>query len=160
MKEIIEHEKYGTIEFSEGNIIGNRQITINGEKLTKKSQKEFYLADGRSATVTGSLFTGIKLNIGSDVIQITNAGKWYELTIYILGFVLLIVWSNSIPLLTILPMIGGGIGGLLYAIPAITGFSFSVKQKNPILKTTITLCSVLLGLILCVIVGYLYVLSY
>ena len=157
MKEIIQHEKYGTIEFSEGTVLGNRQILINGQPLTKKSNKIFYLADGTTVKVEGSLFTGVKLNIDGEMVQITPAGKWYELAIYIAGFVLLMIWSNSIPLLTILPMIGGGIGGLLYAIPAVLGFSVSVKQKNPILKVTITLCSVLIGLILCVIVGFIYV---
>ena len=157
MKEIIQHEKYGTIEFSEGTVLGNREIVINGQPLTKKSNKVFYLADNTMVKVEGNLFTGVKLNIDGEMVQITPAGKWYELAIYIAGFVLLMVWSNSIPLLTILPMIGGGIGGLLYAIPAVLGFSVSVKQKNPILKATITLCSVLLGLILCVIMGFIYV---
>ena len=157
MKEIIQHEKYGTIEFSEGTVLGNREIVINGQPLTKKSNKVFYLADNTKIKVEGNLFTGVKLNIDGEMVQITPAGKWYELAIYIAGFVLLMVWSNSIPLLTILPMIGGGIGGLLYAIPAVLGFSVSVKQKNPILKATITLCSVLLGLILCVIMGFIYV---
>ena len=157
MKEIIQHEKYGTIEFSEGTVLGNREIVINGQPLTKKSNKVFYLADNTTVKVEGNLFTGVKLNIDGEMVQITPAGKWYELAIYIAGFVLLMVWSNSIPLLTILPMIGGGIGGLLYAIPAVLGFSVSVKQKNPILKATITLCSVLLGLILCVIMGFIYV---
>ena len=153
MKEIVQHEKYGTIEFSEGNFIANRQITINGQLLAKKSNKIFYLADNTEVKVEGGLFTGVKLNINGETIQISNAGKWYELAIYIAGFVLLMIWSNSIALCSIVPMVGGAIGGLLYAIPAVLGFSVSVKQKNPILKVTIVLCSVLLGLFLCAIVG-------
>ena len=159
MKEIIQHEKYGTIEFSEGNIIANRKITVNGQELEKKSNKLFYLDNDTPVTVTGSLFSGVKLEINGDKVQISNPGKWYEIAIYIIGFVILLVWSNSYALCSILPMIGGAIGGLLYAIPAVIGFAFSVKQKNPILKITITLCSVLLGLILCVIVGVLFVAS-
>ena len=153
MKEIIQHEKYGTIEFSEGTVLGNREIIINGQPLTKKSNKVFYRADNTAVKVEGNLFTGVKLNIDGEMVQITPAGKWYELAIYIAGFVLLMVWSNSIALCSIIPMVGGAIGGLLYAIPAVLGFSVSVKQKNPILKATICLCSVLLGLILCAIVG-------
>ena len=54
-------------------------------------------------------------------------------------------------------MIGGFIGALLYAIPAVLGFRFSSQQNNPVLKLTITLCSVLLGLILCIIAGFIFV---
>ena len=153
MKEIIQHEKYGIIEFSEGDFIANRQIVINGQPLQKKSNKIFYLADNTEVKGEGNLFSGVKLNIGGEMVQISNSGKWYELAIYIAGFVLLMVWRNSIALCSIVPMVGGAIGGFLYAIPAVIGFSVSVKQKNPILKTTITLCSVLLGLILCAIAG-------
>ncbi len=158
MREIIQNEKYGTIEFYEGNFIANRQISINGQLLTKKSNKQFYLADGKSVKVVGSIFSGVKLDIEGDLVQITNSGKWYELSIIIAGFIFLMVWSNSLALVSILPMVGGAIGGFLYALAAVLGFSVSVKQKNPILKATITLCSVLLGLILCTIVGVLIVL--
>ena len=41
MKEIIQHEKYGTIEFSEGNIIANRKITVNGQELEKSQTNCF-----------------------------------------------------------------------------------------------------------------------
>ena len=157
MKEIIQHEKYGTIEFSEGNLVANRTITVNGQVLTKKSNKQFYLDDGTSVKVIGGLFSGVKLDIGGDIVQVSNPGTWYELAIYITGLVFLIVWSNSVALCSIIPMIGGAIGGILFAIPAVIGFSFSVKQKNPVLKLIITFSSVLLGLIICAIVGLLFI---
>ena len=153
MQEIIQHEKYGTIEFSEGLLIANRTIFINGEQLTKKSNKRFTFSDGKEVIVSGGLFSGIKLEINGDIIPITNPGKWYEIAIYIIGLVFLIAWSNSLALVSIIPMVGGALGGLLYAVPAVLGFSFSVKQKNPLLKLVITLSAVLLGLILCVLVG-------
>lgn len=157
MKETIQHENYGTIEFFEGNLIANRKISINGQELTKKSNKQFYLNDGKSVKVIGGLFSGVKLDIEGEIVQISNPGKWYEIAIYITGLILLIIWSNSVALCSIIPMIGGAIGGLLYAIPAVIGFSFSVKQKNPVLKLIITISSVLLGLIICAIAGVLFV---
>lgn len=157
MREVIQNEKYGTIEFTEGNIIANRTITINGQSLQKVSNKKFLMNDGTEVNVTGSMFTGVKLQIGSDVVAVTNSAKWYEIAIYIAGLVIFFIWSNSITLCSIIPMIGGFIGAFLYCIPAILGFNFSVKQKNPALKLVITLCSVLVGLILCVIVGVLFV---
>ncbi len=153
MKETVQHEKYGTIEFTEGTIIANRTITVNGEALTKKSNKEFAFSNGTAVKVVGGAFSGIRLEINDDVVQITNPGKWYEIAIYIAGLVLLIIWSSSYALVSIIPMVGGAIGGLLYAIPAVLGFNFSVKQKNPTLKLIITLSSVVIGLLLCVIVG-------
>ena len=157
MEETIQHENYGTIEFFEGNLIANRKISINGQELTKKSNKQFYLNDGKSVKVIGGLFSGVKLDIEGEIVQISNPGKWYEILIYITGLILLIIWSNSVALCSIIPMIGGAIGGLLYAIPAVIGFSFSVKQKNPVLKLIITISSVLLGLIICAIAGVLFV---
>ncbi|MBQ4509211.1 MAG: hypothetical protein II984_00665 [Clostridia bacterium] len=157
MKEIIQHEKYGVIEFSEGSFLGNRSISINGQQLTKQSNKLFYIADGTAVRVVGGGFSAIKLDINGDIIQITKAPKWYEIAIYILGLVVFVVWSSSVTLCSIVPMIGGFIGAFLYAIPAVLGFRFSSQQNNPVLKLTITLCSVLLGLILCIIAGFIFV---
>ena len=56
MKEIIQHEKYGVIEFSEGSFLGNRSISINGQQLTKQSNKLFYIADGTAVRVVGGVF--------------------------------------------------------------------------------------------------------
>ena len=82
MKEIIQHEKYGTIEFTEGNFIANRQIIINGQPLQKKSNKIFYLADNTEVKVEGSLFTGVKLNIGGEMVkfQIPASGMSLQFT--------------------------------------------------------------------------------
>ena len=159
MKQVIQNEKYGTIEFTEGNLIGTRTLSINGESLSKKSNKKFQMNDGTIVDIKGSVFTGIKLHINDDEIKVTNSGTWYELAILIAGFVFLMVWSNSVALCSIIPMIGGAIGGILYAIAAVAGFSFSVKQKSPLIKAAISLCSVVIGLILCTIVGFLVVMA-
>lgn len=159
MKEVIQNEKYGAIEFTQGEFWGSRSIVINGKALEKKSNKLFRMEDGAAVNVVGGGFTAIKLEINGDVIQVTNAAKWYEIAIYIAGLVLFLVWSNSITLCSIIPMIGGFIGAFLYCIPAALGFSFSTRQKNPIIKMIITACSVAIGLILCIIVGVIVVAS-
>ena len=156
MKETIQHEKYGLIEFSEGLMVGNRTITVNGQALQRKSNKQFYFEDGTSVQVVGGLFSGINLSINDDVISITPPGKWYEIALYIAGLVLMIIWSNSYALCSFIPMIGGALGGMLYAIPAVLGLSFSIRQKSPMLKLTITACTVLLGLIFCMIGAVIY----
>ena len=157
MKEIIQNEKYGTIEFSQGDFWGKNSISINGTELEKINNKQFKMEDGTLVNVVGGSFSGIKLQINDEAVQITNPGKWYEILIYILGFVVMIVWSNSVALCSIIPMIGGAIGGILYAIPAVFGYNLSVKQKNPVLKIVITTCAILIGLFLCIIAGVLFV---
>ncbi|MBO4983001.1 MAG: hypothetical protein J6D23_02995 [Clostridia bacterium] len=159
MKQVIQNEKYGTIEFTEGNLIGNRTISINGELLSKKSNKKFQMNDGTIVEVKGGVFTGIKLQINNDEIKLSNSLTWYEIAILIAGFVFLMVWSNSVALCSIIPMIGGAIGGALYALSAVLGFSFSSKQKSPLIKIAISLCSVVVGLAICTLLGVLLVMA-
>ena len=44
-----------------------------------------------------------------------NAAKWYEMALSILIFVFYLIWGTVPALCLIFPVIGGGLGGLLYA---------------------------------------------
>ena len=49
--------------------------------------------------------------IGRDEIVITPKPAWYEILLLALGFGFVLTWGNSVALCSIVPIVGGAIGG-------------------------------------------------
>ena len=146
MKEIINHPTYGQILYDESIWTGKRKITVNGISATPISKKEF-LINGKRAVIKGSYYTGIKMYIDSDIIELSPTPKWYELVLALIPIMFSITWGNSVTLCSIFPVLGGGIGGVLSALCSLTYLLFMIKEKNPLKKILIGLAGVVVTIL-------------
>ena len=115
MKYTIENERYGTIVYSEGLMLGRRSITLNGKPMTKVNKRLFTSDDGRvKISIAGDLFKGEKLLINNiDEISVIPPCKWYEIAITVFIIAFLITWGNVVSLVKIIPIVGGVVGGAI-----------------------------------------------
>lgn len=152
MKSIIHDEKYGEIVYSESIWTGSKQLAIDGDQLEKLSKNTFsFNADKKFIPVTlkGNSITGVKMYIDGRTIQLTPQLKWYEILLVLPGFILILIWGNSIELCKILPVVGGAIGGAIGAI--LEFFTFiAVKKANRIwLKIIVALAGAAVTFLAC-----------
>lgn len=142
MKRIIEKE-FGTLVYEESFWTGKKKIILNNQELQKIDKTTFqYLdAEGKAKNLylTGNFINGVQARFDNQNFRITSATKWYEYTLAILGFVLMLIWSNSPDLCAIFPMVGGAIGG---GISGFISFSSLVLMKS----TNKALYKVLIGI--------------
>ncbi|MBO5287166.1 MAG: hypothetical protein J6B34_03495 [Clostridia bacterium] len=89
--------------------------------------------------------------------MITAGLKWYEYTIAIIGFIITLVWGNVEPLVMIFPVIGGAIGGFVFAAVVMVCIAFALKMKNPIARLLLVITGSVGGFVACGIVGYIFV---
>ena len=138
MKEIINHPTYGQILYDQSFWTGKRKITVNGVVAPAISKKEFVI-DGKRALIKGSYYTGIKMYIESDIIELSPKPKWYELVLALIPFILVLTWGNIPAAFLIFPIVGGAIGGGLSALCSLT-YLFFMKRANK------TINKILIGL--------------
>lgn len=146
MKETINHPTYGQILYDESFWTGKRKITVNGISAPAISRKEF-LIDGKKAVIKGSFYTGIKMYIESDIIELSPKPKWYELVLALIPIIFSLTWGNSVALCSIFPVLGGGLGGGLSALCALTYLQFMKNEKNPLKKVLIGLAGVIVTIL-------------
>ena len=153
MKSVVQHEKYGNIIYEENFWTGKKTITIDGTRLEKASKTEFLypMMDGTFTHVKlkGNYLMGVKLDINGETVQVVEAPKWYELVMYILTFVLILVWGNSPELCAIVPVLGGALGGLISAAIILAGLGISRKVKNGLVKFLISLGTLVVTFVAC-----------
>ena len=142
MKASTHHVGYGEIEYNENFWTGKRELTVGGQKLTKKKKNVYTLnsADGDlDCRVKGSFLTGASLYIDQDVIQLSEPCKWYEFfcSVLILAFVL--TWGNIPQLCMIIPIVGGAIGGAISGLGACINLFLMRRMKQVGLKLLIWL---------------------
>lgn len=134
MREIVQHEKYGTIEYDENFLTGKKVIKINGVQLEKRGKNIFTFHDGEKFTtcsVSGNYLIGVKLAVDGQKIQLVKPLTWWEGVLAGIMLVFFIVWGNVTALCEMLPLAGGAIGG------AITGFmTFSAMICMKLVKQT------------------------
>lgn len=111
MKKIIQHQTYGEIVYEESAWLGKKSVSIGGIPLEKISKKEFKMQDGSTVTVNGGFLQGSTLNIQGETIELTLKIKWYEIMLCIFPLLLTLTWGNSRALCSIIPIVGGAIGG-------------------------------------------------
>lgn len=135
----ITNQKYGKILFNENIWTGKKTLSVEGAPLEKKGKNEFLMPDGKTGYLKGNTITGVTLTAGTETIRLTPSLKWYEVVLSLLPFVLIMVWGNSVQLCSIVPVVGGAIGGgISGACVAINLFCVKTTD-NILLKILITL---------------------
>jgi hypothetical protein len=142
MKASVHHIGYGQIEYSENFWSGKRELSIGGEKLTKKKKNVYTLSSENGeleCRIKGSFLMGATLYIDQDVIQLSAPCKWYENFCSILIFAFVLTWGNIPQLCEIIPIVGGAIGGAISGLGAITNLLLMRRVKRVGLKLLVWL---------------------
>ena len=156
MKKTFNSEKYGIIEYYENFWSGKKKVSINGNLMTASSKLSFQTKiDGVDvkALLLGNMFNGMTLKIDEEKFEVYPASKWYEYVLAILSLVLICVWGNSKALCSILPVVGGGIGGGISGASAFISLVLMKKVSNPLYKILIGLGMIIASFAICALIG-------
>ena len=129
MKQIVQHPTYGQILYEESFWTGKKSLTVNGVRAGAVSKKEFML-DGRTVTLKGSYLSGVTLLCDGAEIEIMAKPKWYELALAFLPLIFIMVWGNNATLVSVFPIIGGAIGGLIGGVGAVSSLMLMKKADS------------------------------
>jgi hypothetical protein len=161
MKELLHDSEIGEIMYEESIWTGKKTIYINGKPLEKISKTMFVMDDNGEQSyvmLKGNIYTGLSLEIKGRDIVVSDKPKWYELTLAILTFALCLIWGNSTALCSIIPIVGGGIGGAISGALAITSL-LVMKKSNEVWKKLLIGIGMLVGAFFaCFIIGMLILL--
>lgn len=156
MKATVQHSEYGLIDYEESAWTGKKELAINGVKLQKHSKNTFILdRDGEKqlCQIKGNFITGTTLNVGQDVIALLPAAKVYEIVCSVAILMLILVWGNSVPLCSIIPVVGGVIGGAISGAMACLNLLLMKKTKNVGIKLSIWLVMLAATFFICALIG-------
>ena len=159
MKAVVNDQKYGEITYTEGNMLGKKSLKINGVELEKVDGKTFKYDNGEKVEyvgINGNYLTGVKLAIGGKEIALTPSVKWYECVLAIFAFAFLIAWGSIPQAVMILPIVGGAIGGGIYAVFAVLSLVLMKKTTKIWAKLLIWLgcfaAAILIGYVIAILV--------
>lgn len=159
MKSKVIHPVYGEIVYDENFWTGSKSLYVNGVKLNKISKNTFGDQSDFAPicwTVSGNVISGVKVIVNGETIEVDKKPAWYDIVLSSLIFILIMIWGNSVALCSIVPVVGGGIGG------AISGFMLAtnliiIKQQSSILKKIlITLGMMAATFVICMLAGFAY----
>lgn len=85
--------------------------------------------------------------------------RWYEYILYFLPFVLILIWENSVELCSIVPVVGGAIGGGVSALVSLVALVLSKKSSNILYKLLIGIAGIIVAFALCAAIGFMIVSS-
>lgn len=156
MRSTVEHIGYGKIEYKESFWSGKKEITVDGQSLTKKSKNLFVLQtenETLECRVKGTALFGCTLHIDKDIITVTEPCKWYEIVCSALICIFILVWGNVPALCEIFPIIGGAIGGAICGCTACANVLLMKQTKNVALKLLIWLGIFAITVLACYIPG-------
>ena len=135
MKSVVQHEKYGEICYEESFWVGKQSLTVDGRPLQKLAKKVFiYEKDGekRNFTLKGNYLFGLSVDTGDALIRVVPNAPWYAYLFAILSTVLFLVWGNSQAMaLSIFPIVGGAIGGMIIGASFVCYLICSKLVKKP-----------------------------
>ena len=154
MKTFINHPTYGQIVYEEAFWTSKKTLQVNGKYLTKIDKSNFILNDGEQKkcfSVRGNLLFGAYATVGREKIELTPPLKWYEILLNILFFTFFLIWSNNVNLVSIFPLVGGAIGGIIVAL----GMFLSILASKPIKSIPLKLLVWLGGILLTILVNFL-----
>ena len=153
MKTVIQHETYGEIVYDESAWTGKKSVSIGGAPLDKVSKKEFKMQDGTDVTVNGGFLQGASLDIKGEKIVLSPCVKWYEIVLYVLPFLFVVIWGNVPALCMIIPIVGGAIGGGISGLFSVLGL-LGMKSVKPIwFKLLIGFASLAITIAVCYGIG-------
>ena len=164
MKAVINNSKLGNITYEESFWTGSKSIIVNGKLLKKKDKDVYYVVDGEN-TITyyleGNFFKGVTIKGPEGWVQVVPAANWYELLLAISIFVFNLVWGNSKDLVSIIPIVGGAIGGAISGGFAMYSIIEMRKRYKVLTKVGAWFVCFLISVVACVaaafIIAFLFV---
>ena len=158
MKSKVIHPVYGEIVYDENFWTGSKSLYVNGVKLNKISKNTF---GGQSEmapiwTVSGNVLSGVKVIVNGETIVVDKKPAWYDIVLSSLIFILIMIWGNSVALCSIVPVIGGAIGGGISGIMLATNLIIIKKQSSILKKILITLGMMAATFVICMLAGFAY----
>ncbi|MBR2022985.1 MAG: hypothetical protein IJ996_00520 [Clostridia bacterium] len=158
MQETIQHEKYGTITYRENAWSGKKEIVFNETLLLKKEKNVYIYKPDENTDVTvkskGSFLTGVTLDVEGESIKVIPAPKWYEVVCSVLIFMFTVIWGNSVYLCSILPIVGGAIGGGISGGATVVSIFLMKKSKTIGKKLLMWLITFVVSVMLCALIGF------
>ena len=157
MKKTIFNINFGEITYVESPWTGDTSLFINGVALTKTGKKSFVTQTGRPAVITGNSLTGVKLDFEGQKILIAQSLHWYEIAIAVAFFVLIIVWGASASLCSIIPLVGGALGGGITGALIMLGIILAATREKPLERIAFTVGGGVASFLSCMIIGLIIV---
>lgn len=132
----IRHDSYGEISYEESFWSGKKVISIGGQELVKEGKNVFHYDTGEQmirVTVKGTYWYGAYLVIDGNVVVISRKPTWYEILFSALIYGLMSAWGNSPYLCSIVPVVGGAIGGMIWGVMIVVNL-WAMRAMDSILK--------------------------
>lgn len=141
MKTTVDHVGFGSIEFEESFWSGRKSVVQNGQPAPRVAKRTFALSDGertQNCRVKGGFAYGARLiTEDGEEIALVPPLAWYEYLFCALAIVLYSVWSNSVALCNIFPVLGGIVGAFIAGGCIGIGFAFSRMVRSEGIKVLI-----------------------
>ena len=134
MKTVVQNEKYGEFVVDENVWTGKIKVLLNGKELAKVDKTRYLIEEKKYIDFTGNSIKGLYMTVDNQTTQVTAPAKWYEIALSVLIFVVILIWGNSLTLCSIVPVVGGAIGGGLSAMLAVVNLFVMRGIKNVALK--------------------------
>ncbi len=134
MKTVVQNEKYGEFVVDENVWTGKIKVFLNGKELAKVDRTRYLIEEKKYIDFTGNSIKGLYMTVDNQTTQVTAPAKWYEIALSVLIFVVILIWGNSLTLCSIVPVVGGAIGGGLSAMLAVVNLFVMRGIKNVALK--------------------------
>ena len=134
MKTVVQNEKYGEFVVDENVWTGKIKVFLNGKELAKVDKTRYLIEEKKYIDFTGNSIKGLYMTVDNQTTQVTAPAKWYEIALSVLIFVVILIWGNSLTLCSIVPVVGGAIGGGLSAMLAVVNLFVMRGIKNVALK--------------------------
>lgn len=150
-------EKYGNIVYEESFWTGKKSVKIDGVLLKSVNKNLFQLIQSEEkivVTLTGNFAKGATLNIGDEKYEISPKTLWYEYILFVLPFILIMVWGNSVVLCSIIPVVGGAIGGAISGGMGVVSLSLMKRQSNPLVKVLVGIGMLVAIFVICAVLGF------
>ena len=134
MKTVVQNENYGEFVVDENVWTGKIKVFPNGKELAKVDKTRYLIEEKKYIDFTGNSIKGLYMTVDNQTTQVTAPAKWYEIALSVLIFVVILIWGNSLTLCSIVPVVGGAIGGGLSAMLAVVNLFVMRGIKNVALK--------------------------
>ena len=156
----LEHSTFGRITYNEGFFTGKKELSFGEIQLVKQSKNLFvYECGGQKTEVTikGTYLSGVSLIIGDEKIKLSSGPTWYEILCSIVIILPFLVWGNSKELCSIVPIVGGAIGGGIGGVMAVVNLIVMKDIKNVRIKLVAWICMLIATVLLGIGVAYMII---
>lgn len=134
MKVTVENEKYGIVEYKENFWTGKREISVDGKEYKHKIKNVYVNSSGEKVKLSGSYFSAVRLMVIDTYVEVVPKTTAFEYILAILPFIVIILWGNAPYLCSILPVVGGIIGGSISIFAGMMEIKIMRLFKSFILK--------------------------